>query len=45
MLKKSTISLSIILHADFFRLWTMPLSDFLELMVQTEEVLSEIGEE
>lgn len=45
LLKKSAISLSIILHADFFRLWTMPLSDFLELMVQTEEVLSEIGEE
>lgn len=44
-LKKSAISLSIVLHADFFRLWTMPLSDFLELMVQTEEVLSEIGEE
>jgi len=45
LLKKSAISLSIVLHADFFRLWTMPLGDLLELMVQTEEVLSEIGEE
>nr|DAS10620.1 MAG TPA: hypothetical protein [Caudoviricetes sp.] len=44
MLRKSAISLSIVLHADFFRLWRdMRLFDFLELMVDTEEVLEQIG--
>nr|DAF34675.1 MAG TPA: hypothetical protein [Caudoviricetes sp.] len=46
MLRKSAISLSIVLHADFFRLWRdMGLLDFLELMVDTEEVLEQIGKE
>ena len=44
LLRKSAISLSIVLHADFFRLWRdMRLFDFLELMVDTEEVLEQIG--
>ena len=46
MLKKSAISLSIVLHTDFLRLWRdMPMWELMELMVDTEEVLSEVGKE
>lgn len=46
LLKKSAISLSIILHTDFLRLWRdMPVWELIELMADTEEVLSEIGKE
>lgn len=46
MLKKSAISLSIILHADFLRLWKdMPVWELMELIADTEEVLSEVGKE
>lgn len=44
MLKKSAISLSIILHTDFLQLWKdMTVWELMELMTDTEEVLSEVG--
>ena len=46
MLKKSAISLSIILHTDFLQLWKdMPVWELMELIADTEEVLSEVGKE
>lgn len=44
LLKKSAISLSIILHTDFLQLWKdMTVWELMELMTDTEEVLSEVG--
>lgn len=46
LLKKSAISLSIVLHTDFLQLWRdMPVWELMELAADTEEVLSEIGKE
>lgn len=46
LLRKSAISLSIVLHTDFLQLWRdMPVWELMELAADTEEVLSDIGKE